>query len=43
MFPAGEAGEESDCPKRTACLQFNGSIAPFGKKKIPISPDVPGI
>jgi hypothetical protein len=33
MVPAGEAGEECDCPKRTACLQFNGSIAPFGKKK----------
>jgi hypothetical protein len=33
MVPAGEAGWESDRPKRTACLQFTGSIPPLGKKK----------
>ena len=40
VVPTGKAGG-SAIVEATACLQFNGSIAPFGKKKIQTSPNVP--
>ena len=40
LVPTGKAEGKCDRLKQTACLQFNGSIAHFGKKKIQTSPNV---